>query len=66
MSELLTDREVQVLQLLADGKTIKDASRSLKLAESTLKRYAAEIRSKLEAPTTPNAVATAIRRGLND
>lgn len=66
MSELLTDREVQVLQLLADGKTIKDASRSLKLAEITLKRYTAEIRSKLEAPTTPNAVATAIRRGLID
>jgi DNA-binding NarL/FixJ family response regulator len=66
MSECLSEREIKVLQSLADGKTLKSIARSLKLAQITVDKYAAEIRYKLDADTTPNAVATALRRGLID
>lgn len=62
----LTERELQVLQLIADGNTQKSAAESLKLAEITIKNKFTEIRSKLYANTTTNAVAIALRQGLID
>ena len=64
--EELTQREIQVLQLLADGNTLRGAAKSLNRAEITLKHYVVGIREKLEAPTTSNAIAIALRRGLID
>jgi DNA-binding NarL/FixJ family response regulator len=65
-ADQLSSREMEVLQHIADGKTVRDTARCLKLAEITVKKYAADIRTKLEANTTPNAVATALRRGIID
>ncbi len=66
MTDQLSEREIQVLQLLADGKTQIEVAHSLRLAPRTLKDYATRLREKLEANTTSNAIATALRRGLID
>jgi DNA-binding NarL/FixJ family response regulator len=64
--EELSQKELLVLQLLADGKTLRGTAKSMKRAEITLKHYTEIIREKLDAPTTTNAIAIALRRGLID
>ena len=66
MTDQLTEREIEVAQLLADGKTQREVARRLRLTERTLNEYATRLRDKFEAKTTVNAVATALRRGLID
>jgi DNA-binding CsgD family transcriptional regulator len=66
VSDQLNQREIELLQLLADGKTQGEAARKLKLSERTITKYTVYVREKLEAFTTNNAIATAIRRGLID
>jgi DNA-binding NarL/FixJ family response regulator len=66
MTEQLNEREIEVLQMLADGKTQREAARSLRLAHRTIKDYSTRLREKLDAKTTYNALATALRRGLID
>jgi len=64
--EELSKREIQVLQFLADGNKLREVAKRLKLAEDTLKHHTTNIREKLNTPTTGNAIATALRRGLID
>lgn len=62
----LNSRELEILQGIADGKRFSGIAEALKLSETTIAHYTLDIRLKLDAPTTPNAIAIAIRRGLID
>jgi DNA-binding NarL/FixJ family response regulator len=61
--EKLTEKEVRILQSLADGER---PSEKLPLAHQTVRKYLVRIREKLDARTTCNAVASAVRRGIVD
>jgi DNA-binding NarL/FixJ family response regulator len=62
----LTEREEQVLQLLAQGLPNKEIAARLYLTEGTVKNYISAILSKLQANDRTHAVITALRHGLVD
>lgn len=62
--ELLSERETQVLQHLADGLTTEAVGRSLFLSPATVRSYAENAMRKLDARNRVHAVATALRLGL--
>jgi DNA-binding NarL/FixJ family response regulator len=61
---LLSGRETEVLQLLANGLTTEGAARELFLSASTVRSYAESAMHKLEASNRVQAVANALRLGL--
>lgn len=63
-SRTLTDREVQILRLVAEGKKIREIAQSVRLAERTVKHYLELTRQKLGAENSSHAVALAVQRGL--
>ncbi len=64
--EQLTDREEDVLQLLAAGLPNKDIANKLSLSEGTVKNHISAILAKLHANDRTQAVLTALKRGLVD
>jgi DNA-binding NarL/FixJ family response regulator len=60
----LSDREQQVLQLLADGQTNKEIAAALFVSEATVKTHVENILRKLGVADRTQAVAEAFRRGL--
>ena len=60
----LTRREVEVLQLVAQGLSNPAIARRLVLSEHTVHRHVANIRSKLGLPSLAAAVAWGARQGL--
>jgi len=60
----LSAREVEVLRLVASGKTNKEIARQLFLSERTVDRHVSNIFVKLEVPTRAAATAWAYQRGL--
>jgi len=62
--EELTDRETEVLQLLAQGQANKQIARSLNIAEKTVKTHVSNILSKLGVQSRTQATLYAIRSGL--
>jgi DNA-binding NarL/FixJ family response regulator len=63
-SQTLTAREVEVLQLLAFGKTNKDIAEQLFISPDTVKTHLEHIFEKLGASDRTAAVAEALRRRL--
>jgi two-component system nitrate/nitrite response regulator NarL len=63
-SEELTPRELEVLQLLADGLTNKAIALQLGISEHTVKFHVNAILGKLEARSRTEAVVRATRLGL--
>ena len=61
----LTDRQAEVLALLMQGKSNKQISRELDLAEATVKVHVRSILRALDASSRTEAVVTASRLGLN-
>jgi DNA-binding NarL/FixJ family response regulator len=61
---VLSCRETEVLQLLADGKTTEAAGRELYLSPATVRSYVENAMHKLEASNRVAAVAKALRMGL--
>jgi DNA-binding NarL/FixJ family response regulator len=61
---LLSAREREVLALLVEGKTSKQAASTLGLSERTVEGHRAAIRDKVGARTTADLVRYAIERGL--
>jgi DNA-binding NarL/FixJ family response regulator len=64
--EQLTDREIQVLRLVAAGNANKEIAAQLELAEDTVKRHVTNILSKLSANDRTHAVTIALKRGIID
>jgi two-component system NarL family response regulator len=60
----LSDREKEVLQLLAAGKSNKEIGSSLSICEGTVKTHVKSILMKLDAMGRTEAIAIASRRGL--
>jgi DNA-binding NarL/FixJ family response regulator len=63
-SDALTDRELNCLQLLADGRSTKEIAAEMHLAEETVKTHLKSIYKKLAVRDRTEAVAEAFRRGL--
>jgi DNA-binding NarL/FixJ family response regulator len=63
-SEPLTPRELQVLQLVAQGLPNKGIARQLGISENTAKFHVASLTGKLGASSRTEAVTLAARRGL--
>ena len=62
--EPLTAREVQVLELLAEGLPNKAIAARLLISDQTVKFHVASIIGKLGAANRTDAVRRAVRRGL--
>lgn len=60
----LTERELEVLTLVARGHSNKDIARELWLGESTVKTHVSHVLRKLGAPDRTSAVLTALAAGL--
>jgi len=60
---LLTKRECQVLQLLADGKSNRGIAETLYISEKTVKNHVSNILQKMSVNDRTQAVVTAIRNG---
>jgi DNA-binding NarL/FixJ family response regulator len=63
-TELLSPRERQVLQLVADGNTNREAARQLFISEATIKTHLLNIYAKLDVSDRAAAVAEGFRRNL--
>lgn len=60
----LTPREVEVLQLLAEGLVNRDIADRLKISEHTIKFHIGSILGKLQASSRTEAVTRGLRSGL--
>ena len=63
-TELLSGREVEVLQLMAGGAANKEIAASLTLSESTVKTHVSNIFGKLEVNDRTGAVTKAMQKGI--
>ena len=62
--DALTERELDVLRLLAKGSANKQIGVSLKISESTVKTHVANIFQKLNVSDRTEAVTVALQRGF--
>jgi DNA-binding NarL/FixJ family response regulator len=62
--EMLTERETEVLRLVAKGQSNKEIARSLGISEATAKTHVANVLSKLGTSSRTQAALHAIRTGL--
>jgi DNA-binding NarL/FixJ family response regulator len=62
--EALSQREMEVLQQLAEGKRNRDIAARLFIAEETVKNHVKHIMTKLHASDRTQSVAIAARRGI--
>jgi DNA-binding CsgD family transcriptional regulator len=61
---LLTSREIEILRLVAKGKTSDEVAGELRISEVTVKWHIGNAMRKLGASSRAEAVATAMRLGL--
>ena len=64
--DILTQREREILQLLADGMSNADVAAQLFISQETVKSHVRHILTKLEADTRTQAVAIALREAMID
>ncbi|PPK65636.1 response regulator transcription factor [Actinokineospora auranticolor] len=62
-AEPLSQRELEVLELIARGSTNREAARQLFISEATVKTHLLHVYSKLGVNDRTSAVTTAIARG---
>src|SRR5690606_12010176 len=62
----LTAQEMQVLALIAEGKTNREIADALFLSEGTVRNYVSSILSKLEVSNRAEAAAYAVQHHLQD
>ncbi len=59
----LTDRELQVIKLVADGKTNKEIANILQISEKTVKNHVRNIFQKMEVDDRTQAAIYALKKG---
>jgi len=62
--DLLTDREREVLQLVAEGKTNKEIANQLNLSLYTVDTHRTHILQKLNLHSVPELILYAVRKGI--
>ncbi|RZU28351.1 LuxR family two component transcriptional regulator [Streptomyces sp. BK022] len=62
----LTDREREVLGLIADGRSNREIARALVLSEKTVKTHVSNILMKLDLADRTQAALWAVRHGMTD
>lgn len=62
----LTERESEVLVLVARGMSLREVAEQLSLSTRTVESYSKQIRLKLGARNQAHMVAQALRSGLID
>jgi len=62
--ETLSDREIEVLRLMASGVSNKDIADRLSITQSTVKTHITSIFQKLNVTTRTEAVTTALKKGI--
>jgi len=62
--ELLSDREREVLQLMAEGRSTKAIAAELGVSPATIETHRAHVFEKLDLHSVAEAVLYAVRRGL--
>lgn len=62
--ESLSDREFQVAQLIADGKTLADIAAALTLSAKTVSTYRTRLLRKLNLKTNADIIRYALENGL--
>ena len=60
----LTDREMEILRLVADGRTTADIARRLRLSEKTVRNHTSNVVAKLRVEDRAQAIVRARRAGL--
>jgi DNA-binding NarL/FixJ family response regulator len=60
----LTARELQTLELLAQGSTNKQIAGALNISDNTVRHHVNNIMEKLQVTDRTEAVATALRNGV--
>jgi DNA-binding NarL/FixJ family response regulator len=64
LHETLSDRELEVLCLIASGKTVGEIAESLSLSDKTISTYRRRILDKMQLNTNAELTHYAIRNGL--
>jgi DNA-binding NarL/FixJ family response regulator len=62
--DALSEREIQVLRLVAQGNSNKQVAADLGVSEDTIKAHMKNVCAKLNAKDRTHAVTTALRRGI--
>ena len=62
--DLLTPREREILQLLAEGKTNKEVANILKLSPYTVETHRGNLLQKLNLHSVPELILYAVRKGI--
>jgi DNA-binding NarL/FixJ family response regulator len=62
--ELLTDREREILQLVAEGKTNKEIAAVLNISIYTIDTHRSHILQKLNLHSAPELILYAVRKGI--
>jgi DNA-binding NarL/FixJ family response regulator len=63
-AETLSDREIEVLRLMAGGQSNKDIADHLSITQSTVKTHITSIFQKLNVTTRTEAVTNALKKGI--
>ena len=66
MSAQLTEKEIEVVQRVADGEKLCDVAKQMKLHHVYTRHILLRVREKMKCETTYNLIATAIRQGIID
>ncbi len=62
--ELLTDREREILQLIAEGRANKEIANALNIGITTVESHRSHILQKLDLHSVPELILYAIRKGV--
>ena len=62
--DLLTDREREILQMIAEGKTNKEVANTLNLSLYTVDTHRTHILQKLNLHSVPELILYAVRKGI--
>ena len=62
--DALSDREIEVLRLVAAGNANKEVAARLSVGEDTVKKHVTNILAKLQANDRTHAVTIALKRGI--
>ena len=60
----VSDREIEILMLVAQGQSNREIARELHISDSTVKAHMLHIFDKLDVTDRTAAVTTAVRRGI--